>query len=464
MGRLRHFILLLSLLAPVADAAQLAGLPPPLPPGIDRKLQIFFANDLFSSGGNGDDFRTQQFSVSSDFFKHWVGVIDHSLLTNEEGAAAKVERIDQLTASLGYTFLREREAERTRLFQAGGGLRYSGKIGGARIQNGVHQLIGSELKTMPYVDDSRTDATLWALYRQDGRLTEGVELPLLGDNWQFDYWTRASALVGSDGSRDANLSLNLVARKRWFQAWVGVQGDVRRGHDKNPVERDTARYEDGASTVIGVRLGPFVFESERKIGAEGGFGYFSLTSRGEPITWPGKIDGFELQTSITQPDVYVVLQGRWRSAPDAFDYLTRARYWGADIMYGRPQFDDRTDRFVETYQFAIAREWSAKLAGYDWLQGYVSVGPGWRSEKIIGEGPTLGNTKSESVGRAGLFGSLGMRFGTQTRDQSRRRLLLHFGLRGWLPTSSTQVDYAGESLRLQKAQVGLDAGVMWVFR
>lgn len=456
-------VALLCLLAPLANAAQLAGLPPPLPPGIDRKLQIFFANDVFSSGGNGDDFRTQQFSVSSDFFSNWVGVIDHSLLTNEEGSGSP-QRIDQLTGSLGYTFIRRHGAGGARLLQAGSGLRYSGKVGGARIQNGFHQLIGSEIKTMPYVDDSRTAATLWALYRQDGPLARDVRVPLLGDGWQFDYWARGSTLLTSDGSKDANLSVNLVARKRWFQAWFGVQGDVRRDHDRNLVERDTARYEDGASTVFGIRLGPLVFESERKINGDGGFGYFSLTSRGEPITWPGKIDGFELQTSLTQPDVYVVVQGRWRSAPDDFKYLTRARYWGADLMYGRPQFDDRTDRFVETYQLAVAREWSAKLAGYDWLQGYVAAGPGWRSEKLIGEGPTLGGTQSSAVGRVGLFGSLGMRFGTQTRDQSRRRLLLHFGLRGWLPTSSAQVDYAGESLRLQKPQLGLDAGVVFVFR
>ena len=41
---------------------------------------------------------------------------------------------------------------------------------------------------------------------------------------------------------------------------------------------------------------------------------------------------------------------------------------------------------------------------------------------------------------------------------------LHFGLRGWLPTSSDNVSYAGETLRLQKPQLGLDAGVVFVFR
>ena len=95
---------------PIVQAAQLAGVPPPLPPGIDRKLQIVFANDVFSSGGYEDDFRTQQFSVSSDFFGSWVGVIDHSLLTNEDAANGTPERIDQLTGSLGYTVLRKTDS------------------------------------------------------------------------------------------------------------------------------------------------------------------------------------------------------------------------------------------------------------------------------------------------------------------------------------------------------------------
>ena len=317
---------------------------------------------------------------------------------------------------------------------------------------------------MPYVADSRTAATGWALYRQDGRLAQDVTLPLLGDDWQFNYWGRASVLFTSDGSRDGNLSVNLVARKRWFQAWFGVQGDVRRGHDRNSVEQATAKYEDGASTVLGIRLGPLVFESERKMNGDGGFGYLSLTSQGEAITWPGAINGFELQTSITQPDVYVVVQGRWRDAPQLSNRLTRANYWGIDAMYGKPQFDNRTDRFVDTWQLALTREWSAKLAGHDWLQGYVAVGPGVRSEKLFGSGDLSDSPESSSVSRAGLLGSIGMRFGTQTRRQDKRRILLHFGLRGWLPANSKEVEFAGERLRLQEPQLSLDAGVIFVFR
>ncbi len=460
-------LLLATLLAAapaLVRATQLAGVPPPLPPGLDRKLQIYFANDVFSSGGNGDDFRTQQFSVTTEFARNWVALFDQSLLTNEEAANDDPRRIDQLSGSLGYTFVRNSDARGSRLLQAGGGLRYSGKAAGARIQNGFHQLIGSEIKTMPYVDDSRTDATLWALYRRDGLLADAVELPLLGADWRFDYWGRASGMATTDGAIDANLTLNFVAQKRWFQVWFGVQGDMRRDHDANAVELATADYEDGMSTVLGIRLGPFVFESERKLDGDGGFGYFSLTSSGEAITWPGGSDGFELQTTITQPDVYAVFQGRFRNAPQSLPDFTWANYWAVDLMYGRPQFDDRTDRFVETWQVALAREWSAKLAGYEWLQGYVSVGPGWRTEKMIGEGLSLGGTDSGSISRVGLFGTLGVRLGTQTRRQDRRRLLLHFGLRAWLPTSAGTVDYAGETLRLQKPQLGADAGVVWVFR
>ncbi len=445
-------------------AAQIAGVPPPLPPGLERKLQIIFANDVFSSGGNSDDYRTQQFTVSTEFAGNWVAVLDHSLLTLEEPQQGPPGRQDQLTGSLGYTFLRQSDDNSSRLFQLGSGLRYSGEIGGSRIQNGFHQLNGSSIKTMPYVNDIRAAATFWGLYRHDGRLASNVELPLLGDEWQLGYWGRASALLTTDSARDANLSLNLVAKKSWFNAWVGLQGNIRSGHNRNIVESETARFEEGVSTVVGFRLGPLVIETERKIDGDGGYGYFGLTSSGEPIVWPGKINGFELQTSITQPDVYAVIQGRLRSAPASSTHFSWARYWSGDLMYGKPQFDGRTDRFVETWQIAIAREWSAKLAGYEWLQGYVSVGPGWRSEKIVGEGAQLGGIKSTSVGRAGLFSSFGLRFGTATRHPDRWRMLLHFGVRGWLPTSASNVPYAGETLRLQKPQLTIDSGVVFVFR
>ena len=46
-------------IVPPLQAVQLAGVTPPLPPGMDRKFELFFGNDFLGRGGEIDDFRTQ---------------------------------------------------------------------------------------------------------------------------------------------------------------------------------------------------------------------------------------------------------------------------------------------------------------------------------------------------------------------------------------------------------------------
>ncbi|NIU72466.1 MAG: hypothetical protein GWN71_02435, partial [Gammaproteobacteria bacterium] len=55
-----------------------------------------------------------------------------------------------------------------------------------------------------------------------------------------------------------------MAGRRWFQLWVGVQGDVRSGYDRDDVTRETAEFESGVGVVYGFRLGPLILESAQQ--------------------------------------------------------------------------------------------------------------------------------------------------------------------------------------------------------
>ncbi|MAF83199.1 MAG: hypothetical protein CL797_03765 [Chromatiales bacterium] len=50
-----------------AGAAQIPGVPSAMPPGVARQVEIFFGNDVFGDGGETDDFRTQQQSLTTIF-------------------------------------------------------------------------------------------------------------------------------------------------------------------------------------------------------------------------------------------------------------------------------------------------------------------------------------------------------------------------------------------------------------
>jgi hypothetical protein len=85
-GRAKRFALAIALVFGANDvfAAQIAGVPPALPPDMQRHVEVYFGNDFFGDGGDTDDFRTQQLSLTAAVGERWMFVIDHSILTLEE--------------------------------------------------------------------------------------------------------------------------------------------------------------------------------------------------------------------------------------------------------------------------------------------------------------------------------------------------------------------------------------------
>ena len=236
------FVLVIAVPCRFAGAAQIPGMPPPIPPGVDRHLEIFFGNDFFGRGGEVDDFRTQHFGVTMEYSERWIASLDHSILTLEEPRQGDPGRLDQLSGSVGYSVLREVRSSHRQTLNIGGGFRYSGDVAGSRIQNGFHQLIGASIKTMPYVDTDRVDGFVWLQYNRDGTFKHDVRIPVLGQGWALGYWARLSSALTSDGQSDGNVGLMAVASRSWFSGWLGLQGDWRSGYDRDNVTRETARY------------------------------------------------------------------------------------------------------------------------------------------------------------------------------------------------------------------------------
>lgn len=468
-GRVKRFtsaiVLAIALIFSANDifAAQIAGVPPALPPDVKRQVEIYFGNDFFGDGGDTDDFRTQQLSLTAAVGERWMFVIDHSILTLEEPQTGPEGRLDQLSGSLGYRFFIDEGSRVRQTFDAGIGFRYSGDIAGARIQNGFHQIINNEIKTMPYVDTERVDGTLWAAFDRTGVLKNAAKIPLLGAGWQLGYWGRGATMLTTDAQWDGDVRVAATAGKRWFQSWLGVQANWREGYDRDNVQQETARNEDGTGIVFGLRFGPIVIETEQQFNGDSSSGHMSFISTGEAL--PRLAYGtnkFSIATGLTLPDITASLQGRWTNC----NLLRCGERWQralmVDVRYGKPQFGSDVDRFVETIQVAGALEFERPLLNdLDWMTVFASAGIGWRSEQLQGEGD-LGGQQSETVERFGLVGDTGVRFSTSAQSDS-LNFMIQFGLSGWLPSSDGTVEFAGENERLQSPQLVLLAGLMLEF-
>jgi len=453
----------LVLCASDAGAAQIPGVPPAVPPGLQRQVEIFVGNDILGLRKGNDDYRTQQLGLVAAFGERWTFIIDHSILTLEEPQQGSPGRLDQFSGSVGYRFFADYRARVHQAFDAGIGFRHSGDIGGARIQNGFHQIIRNSIKTVPYVATDRVDGTLWASFDRDGILKDDASFPMLGAGWQYGYWVRGTTMLTTDAQWDTDVRLSAVAAKNWFQGWFGLTGSWREGYDRDNVSRETARYEAGAGIVIGLRFGPLLIETEQQFNGDSAYGHVSLVSTGQAMSpLASGTNKFGIQVGLTMPDVYVSLQGRWTNC----NLLRCGELWRRalvfDVRYGKPQFDASAVRYVETIQIVGAMEFERPLSDrLDWMTTYASLGAGWRSERLEGEG-MLGGQQSDAVGRAGLAADAGVRFSTSARGDS-WSFILQLGVSGWLPSSDGTVQFAGATEHLQRPELVVLAGVLFEF-
>lgn len=441
--------------------AQLPGVTPPAPPGSARVFELRFANDFLGRGGAIDDFRTQELTWVARVGPAWTVVVDHSILTFSDSTVASPGRVDHVTVS-GSRRLVDRGPGRGHL-EAGVGLRYSGDAAGSRIQNGFHQLVGSTLETMPYVGTDRVDGVFWIAAPLAGQFTRKDGHSLLGRRWTTGWWLRSATLVSTDAEWDGSVAGLAVVSRGVFQGWVGVRGDWRTGHDRDPVTRATADFESGGAGVLGLRVGPLVLETAQGFDGETAYGHLSFLADGNlsPGPPPGSAN-VDIEAGFTFPDVTARVQARWRPGRSP-GQPSGAPGWRRSLVlegrFGQPQFGTHVARYVDTRQFSASLELEPPpIPAVSWIALYGGAGAGWRQERLEGFGGDADGLRSGSVGTVGLTADLGFRVDVNPGIH-RIGMVLQTGLTGWLPATGRTVEFAGESARLLDGAWGVTTGV-----
>jgi hypothetical protein len=442
----------------VSVAGEISGLPSHLPPTVRADYLYFLGND-FAAAGTSDDYRTEQMMVAGRFRDSWLAVLDHSILTREDLDAGDGARIDTMTLSLGYEFLRsESEALRTSL-TAGMALRGIGNYAGERIQNGFHRLVASDTDALPYTETRETDAAAWVLVEHYRRLSAASGYGFWG-SWDTGVWVRSGAFGSGSGQFDAVAGVYAVASRPALDLWLGLRRDWRSGYDQDFVLQDTAAEEDKSAISFGLRFGALVFETVQRLDSAASYGQLSFISspetRRRALKSPVRFDG---QLSLQIPHITFQAAARWHRRL----FTSPQSNWGeaafAEIRGGQPQLGSNPTLFVDTKQVSLGNEWSRAVSHeLQWLRLYTSIGAGWRREQLLGRDVRSGE-KSEAVDRAVLIAEGGLEVDAAALSEQ-LGFRLRLGVTGWVPASDADVNIGNTSEIIQRADVSIVAG--WV--
>ena len=459
-------LVLVLLASATGHGGEIPGLPLPTPPEVPRTAQVTLGNDLLAGFGDIlDDFRTQQLVFDGRVGERWSVAVDHSVMTFEApGFQDDWGRLDQLSASFGYDFLRPADGINGWTLTAGAGLRSVNDFGGAEIQNGIHRLVDDRIVRLPYVDTQRTDATAWLRAQASSPLPWENLRTLFGPDWQLGYWLHGTALATTDGQWDGVAAAHITAKRGWFNAWLGLRGDWRRGYDRDPVQAAVADNEETAYLVIGLRFGPLIIETQQSSESDKGYGRISLLADIAPASRRLNTGReFSLLFGVTAPEVYAYLQGRTEFC--GWLACTESRRWRllGDLRFGNPGIGNATDRYVRTLQLGAGLEAEQSFSWLpQWLTGYAWAGGGWRREQLRGDASLSGNA-SEEIDRFAALGEVGFRATTLALSE-RWALRLQVGVSGWLPFGSKDVAFAGGTETLQEPGVTLAFSGLVEFR
>ena len=438
------------------EAGEIPGLPSQVPPFLQRDFEINFSNDFLGRGGSVDDFRTQQINVTSVLGDKWVVVVDHSILTLDTPDFNG--RLDQLSASLGFAAINRTDGYRVDKLVVGGGLRSVDNFAGARMQNGFHQLVDSDIVYLDYVSTDRTDATLWVDAQRYRVFHESAAKGFFG-GWRTGYWLRGGSLLTTDGQWDNALGIYAVSSRNAVDVWLGLRRDWRSGYDRDPVQSATASAESELAVVAGVRFGALILETAQQPGGDASYGQLKFIANSAPSRWrhsaPPRIG---LEFDFFLPDVMVELASRFQRRVFTDVDSSWNESLVIDTAFGTPQYGSNTSVFVETRQLTLGLEWErALLPDDDWISVFARLGGGYRSERLIGEDELSGETSSSS-GRAVVKLGLGLRFNAASLSNS-WNYRLQLGVGAWAPVKDAHAQLADESYRIQKPGLGVSLGM-----
>jgi hypothetical protein len=446
MWAARHALVLAAVfVAKAGSAGEIAGLLPPLPPFHQQDFALVFSNDFLGRGGSVDDYRTQQVVVSTRLADRWSVLLDHSILTLNDGVDAG--RIDQLAVSFGYDWVRRDRDGRTDTVAVGFGARGEGSFGGERIQNGFHRLIGSKTEDLPYVAGDSYDATLWldaSHYRLLRDAGHGGLLP----GWRKGAWVRVGSLLTTGGQWDGTVSALAVAGRESVDIWFGARADWREGYEKD-VLRETARAEADVAVVLGARFGALVIETVQQLNNEASYGQLRLVSTGRRNR---PAEDFRpriaVDFGVSMPDVTVRIAGKY-AIPGLW-----GPEWQESIVlagvYGEPQYKSNNRLYVRNRQIEAGLEFERPwVADSDWLDVFAVASAGWREQALILENEA-GDQRTDDVGRAVITVGGGVRVNAAGSAHG-WQLRIQAGLFATLPFASADLDVNGDTYQVQEA-------------
>jgi len=440
-------------------AGEISGLPSHLPPTVRADYLYFLGND-FAASGTSDDYRTEQMMVAGRFRESWLAVLDHSILTRDDLAVGSRARIDTMTLSVGYEFLRTVSATQRASFAGGVALRGFGNYEGERIQNGFHRLVASDTDIIPYTDTRESDAAAWFVAEYYRRLSaaSGSEFRR---SWDTGLWVRSGAFGSAGGYLDAVAGLYAVASRPALDLWLGIRRDWRSGYDQDFVLQDTAAEENKFAVSFGMRFGALVIETVQRIDSAASYGQVSFISSPETRRQAhAPASRFDGQLSLQIPHITFQAAARWHHR-----LLTSPQSdWGeaafAEFRGGQPQLGRNPTLFVDTKQVSLGSEWFRAVSHeLQWLRFYTSVGAGWRREQVLGRAARIGQ-KSEAIDRAVLTAEGGIEVDAAALSKQ-LGFRLRLGVTGWLPVSDAVVSVGNTVETIQRADASIVAG--WVF-
>ncbi len=460
MSRAWRCTLVLIIFTPLPGiTGEIPGLPPQLPPFIDRDLEVTFGNDFLGRGGSVDDFRTQQIIITAKLSEKWIALLDHSILTLSDETTPG--RVDQLSGSLGYQVINTMNDRTVSKVFVGVGFRGVGDLAGERMQNGFHRLVGIDIKDLPYSDTESTDATAWFdadHYRRFGNSSK-TSSP---GKWQTGYWLRASSLVTSGGQWDSAAGLFAVTSRPAIDIWLGVRRDWRHGYE-GAVLSETAAAEDDLAIVFGARFGALVLETVQQLNNDASYGQLRMVSSGVRTNIPtSRNSRWGLEAGFLLPNVQVRLASRYRKHV----FTGAASRWREAIViavsYGEPQYEDNASIFVHSRQFDIGFDFERSLHEQSgWLSAYGGASAGWRSERLVGANALEGEN-SDSVSRAVLSVGTGLRIDAANMGE-RWNFRIQLGLIGRLPIQDAEFRIGNTTLRVQKPAIDFLLGMTFDF-
>ena len=438
-------------------AGEISGLPSHLPPTVRADYLYFLGND-FAAAGTSDDYRTEQMMVAGRFRGSWLAVLDHSILTRDDLAEADRARIDTMTLSLGYEFLRiDSEVQQASLY-GGVALRGIGNYAGERIQNGFHRLVASDTDVIPYTDTREIDAAAWSVAEYYRRLSaaSGSEF---WRNWDTGVLLRSGAFVSAGGYLDAVAGLYAVASRPALDLWLGIRRDWRSGYDQDFVLQDTAAEENKFAVAFGVRFGALVIETVQRMDSAASYGQLSFISSPETRRH-ARAARFDTQLSLQMPHITFQAAARWHHRL----FTSPQSDWGeaafAEIRGGQPQLGQDPTLFVDTKQVSLGSEWFRGVSReLQWLRFYTSIGGGWRREQLLGR-DTRSGQKSAAIDRVVLTAECGIEVDAAALSKQ-LDFRLRLGITGWLPASDAVVNIGNTAEVIQRADASIVAG--WVF-